>query len=54
MAFTAEEDEVLIDMVAEHPILYDLRLESYKDAQKKQNVWKDIAGILKKSGLLLY
>lgn len=39
-AFSSEEDEILIELVAQNPTLYDLKLESYKDGLKKENIWK--------------
>ncbi|XP_031332908.1 uncharacterized protein LOC116163194 [Photinus pyralis] len=45
MPFTADVDEILIDVVAENPILYDLKIESYKDGQKNEECkkrWKYI------------
>ncbi|XP_074041519.1 uncharacterized protein [Leptinotarsa decemlineata] len=41
---TGEEDELLIDLVAKNPPLFDPQVESYKDVTVRENIWKDIAG----------
>ncbi|RZF47722.1 hypothetical protein LSTR_LSTR005986 [Laodelphax striatellus] len=41
--FKDMEDEMLIDLVAENPPLYNPQVESYKDVFVRENIWKDIA-----------
>lgn len=48
--FTGEEDEFLIDSVAKNPPLFDSQVESYKDVIVRENIWKDIAGKMNRSG----
>lgn len=38
-----DEDEVLINLVAEKSILYDKSSSQFKDTQKKTEAWNDIA-----------
>ncbi|KAG7168771.1 Transcription factor Adf-1-like 4 [Homarus americanus] len=38
-----EKMEELIDEVKEHPCLYDIRMEEYRDVQRKYNIWEQIA-----------
>ena len=37
------DDEKLISLVREYPILYDKSLSTYKDNDKKNNAWQLIA-----------
>jgi hypothetical protein len=41
--FTLELDERLIDVVRDHPVLYDPTIKNYKDAMVRNNVWKKIS-----------
>lgn len=52
--FSGEEDDLLIDLVEQNPTLYDLQLESYKDIVKRENIWKEIGAILKRTGMYFY
>ncbi|CAI6347043.1 unnamed protein product [Macrosiphum euphorbiae] len=49
MSFTLEEDILLAEYVSKHPCLYDSKNAEYKDQQIRDNVWKEISNILKKS-----
>lgn len=52
--FTAEEDEILITLVSQYPLLYNLNLEDYKNNRKKDNVWSEIGEKLNKTSKYLY
>ncbi|GFX43081.1 uncharacterized protein TNCV_2711251 [Trichonephila clavipes] len=45
-----EEDEILIDFVRNHELLYNIRHPDYRKAQAKQHLWESIGTILEKSG----
>ncbi|XP_021932262.1 transcription factor Adf-1-like [Zootermopsis nevadensis] len=47
--FTGDQDEQLVKIVAENRLLFDPEVESYKDGNIRDNVWKAIAGKLNKS-----
>jgi hypothetical protein len=49
-AFTEEDDELLIDLVSKHPLLFDLSVEEYKNSKKKDRVWDEIGRVLNKKG----
>ena len=42
--FTCEEDDKLIEAVAAHPALSDMKHVLYKDQHAKDNIWGVIAG----------
>lgn len=48
--FDCEEDEELINLVRENPVLYDFTHEHHKSFEVKTNVWKKIAEILERDG----
>lgn len=48
--FTKEEDDDLIDKIKSHPVLYNIKLKSYKDIILKENVWCEIAKDMKRTG----
>jgi len=48
--FTPENDELLISLIREHPVLYKLSDKNYKDNNIKENVWKEISFGIGKSG----
>ena len=48
--YTDAETEQLIEMVREHPCLYDPKLPTYRDAQLVANTWQSIADILARDG----
>lgn len=48
--FSSEDDEVLIDLVRQHPPLYNVGGKSYKDMVVRNNIWKEIGAIMKKNG----
>lgn len=49
-AFTTEDDELLISLVSEHPLLYDLNDGEYKNSKKKDKTWNEISMELNKKG----
>jgi len=48
--FTPENDEQLIALVRDHPVLYKLKDKNYRDNNIKDNVWKEISFSIGKSG----
>ena len=47
--FADEEEEVLINLISQHPAIFDCKHAHYKDQQIKENIWTEIAGALKKN-----
>ncbi|KAL5236617.1 hypothetical protein ACI65C_004027 [Semiaphis heraclei] len=47
--FTPENDELLIALVRDHPVLYKLKDKNYRDNNIKDNVWKEISFSIGKS-----
>ncbi|XP_054266996.1 uncharacterized protein LOC128989152 [Macrosteles quadrilineatus] len=47
--FTSEQDDALIDLVRENPVIFDLSQKNYKDVLVKKNVWKKISTELGKN-----
>ncbi|GFW77455.1 hypothetical protein TNCV_2498481 [Trichonephila clavipes] len=50
--WTPEEDEILIDFVRNHDVLYNIRHPDYRKAQTKQHLWESIGTTLEKSEIL--
>lgn len=48
--WSAEQDEILIDFVRTHEILYNIQLKEYRNSQSKQRLWHEIGEILKRTG----
>lgn len=48
--FSAAEDELLIELVAELPILYDAKLNEYKNTGLKDIKWTQIGEKINKTG----
>jgi len=48
--FSASEDEVLVDMVAKFPCLYDLACSAYKNLVTKDNAWKEVGEAVSRTG----
>ena len=48
--FAAEEDELLIEFVQKHEILYDLKDPEFKNTMKKDLLWREVGKALKKEG----
>ncbi|XP_067005314.2 uncharacterized protein [Anabrus simplex] len=48
--FTGEEDDLLVKLVLENPLLFDPEVESYKHSKSREKTWKIIGGKLNKSG----
>ncbi|GFY03561.1 hypothetical protein TNCV_3211981 [Trichonephila clavipes] len=46
-----EEDEILIDFVRNHELLYNIRHPDNRKAQAKQHLWESIGTTLEKSGI---
>lgn len=51
VTWTNENDEQSIDLVKNHEALYNIKSKEYRQAQLKQNVWKNIGIILLKSNV---
>lgn len=41
--FTTEDEEKIIDFVRNHEILYNKRHKEFRDSEKKQRLWLEIA-----------
>lgn len=50
LVFLPSEDEILIQEVQNNPILYNMATADYKNIIIKDNIWKDIASKIGKSG----
>jgi len=48
--FSPVNDEKLIELVRNHPVLYKLSQKNYKDNNIKENVWKEISIAIGKNG----
>jgi len=48
LLFSYEKDVMLAEVVSNHPCLFDLKHQAYKDIQIRENVWKEISINLKK------
>lgn len=49
-AFSDEDCEKLIELIRQHPSIYDPKLDSYRDENLKDNIWINIAGKINKTG----
>ncbi|CAI6353330.1 unnamed protein product [Macrosiphum euphorbiae] len=49
VALTPEEDSKLIELVSNHPCLFDLENKFYRNILVKENVWQQISDVLKKT-----
>jgi hypothetical protein len=50
MAFSSTEDIVLIELVAQHPAVYNPKHAQYKVHNVRENVWAEIGEKLAKTG----
>jgi len=50
VVFTHEEDSKLIELVSNHPCLFDLGNTFYRNILVKENVWQKISDVLRKAG----
>jgi hypothetical protein len=50
MTCWSSEDELVIDFVKNHEMLYNVKSKEYRQAQLKQNLWCEIGGTLNKTG----
>lgn len=48
--FSAAEDELLIELVAGLPVLYDAKLKEFKNTGLKDTKWKQIGKEINKTG----
>jgi len=48
--FLPDQEEILIEEVRNHPVLYDLSKSSHKDIIMKDNIWKNISIKVRRSG----
>lgn len=46
VVWTLEQDEMLIDFVKNHELLYNVKCKDYRKTQTKLHLWKKIANIL--------
>ena len=51
--WTSEEEEVLIDFVKNHEILYNVKLKEYRQLTAKHILWKEIGDLLNKPGMYI-
>ncbi|XP_056633554.1 transcription factor Adf-1-like [Diorhabda sublineata] len=49
MSFSDEDCENLIELIRQHPPLYNAQLDSYRDENLKNNIWKSIAESINKT-----
>lgn len=49
-SFSEKDTEDLIALIRQYPIIYNCKLDSYKDENLKDNIWKTIAESLNKTG----
>lgn len=49
-SWSSEDDEILIDFVRNHEAIYNIKSKEYRKSQLKQNLWREIGEILKKTG----
>ena len=54
--FSSEEDEILVELIAIYPALYDASHADYKDYMIKENIWKEVSEKVRRSGeyLIVY
>ena len=50
---TEEEEEAMVEFLTEHEVLYNKKLQDYRDKNKKQALWDEIAATLGKDVKLL-
>lgn len=50
--FSDEDCETLIELIRQHPPIYDARLDSYRNENLKDNIWMSIAESINKTGEL--
>lgn len=48
--FTKKQDEILIELVSQHPALFNANSEHYKDSIVRENIWAEIATEIGKNG----
>ena len=48
--FKSSEDTLLIDMVIEHPVLWNPKSADFNDRVKRDEVWRAIGRTLNRSG----
>lgn len=52
--FSADEDELLIEFVQNHTILYDLKDREFKNTLKKDLIWNEAGKVLNREGQFLF
>jgi hypothetical protein len=50
-AFNVMDDEKLIEVIRNYPVIYKLSDKNYKDNCIKDNVWKEISQSIGKNGM---
>ncbi|KAF5298136.1 hypothetical protein FQA39_LY02560 [Lamprigera yunnana] len=53
ISWNSEQDEILIDLVKNRELIYNVKCKEYRKGQLKQNVWREIAAILNKTGMTI-
>lgn len=48
--FTIAEDEMLIELVKTNPLVYHVTSKTYANIQNRNQIWKEIAKQLNRSG----
>lgn len=51
---TDDESETFINLVSQHPCLYDSKDPNHKDLRIKENIWKEIADTLNKTSKYIF
>lgn len=54
LRFSADEDELLIEFVQRHSILYDLKDTEFKNNVKKDLIWNEAGKFLNREGEFIY
>jgi len=52
-SFSSSEDEVLIGLVENNPVIFDSGHKKYKDVFFKENIWKNISEEVGRSSMYL-
>lgn len=51
---TEMDDGVLIELVAQYPILFDMQLKDYKNNVLKDSIWEFIGSIMQQPGIKIF
>ncbi|KAF5270515.1 hypothetical protein FQA39_LY08393 [Lamprigera yunnana] len=50
VSWNSEQDNILINFVKNHELLYNVKCKGYRKGHLKQNIWREIAAVLNKTG----